>query len=438
MPAKRSFLALLAAVSTAVVALAAASPALPAAATGALRICTGCAAASGDLSQFSYVILHSWDHERIPALKAANPAIKVLVYKNMSATYEYAVKDGRDQPYLPAGVGYAWASANRPDWFLRDTQGQMIEFADFPQLWLMDVGSTSYQEAWLSNVAFELRTHGWDGVMIDDTNVSARYHVGPGKTIAKYPTDAAYAAATRSFLARVGPALQAQGRLVIPNVFAEWPDAPQVWRDWLQFTSGAVQEYWTKWGFGAGEHFGERDWLYRQQFLSITQEMKKIFLGITYAPPDDVRSMRYARASFLLDWDGGAGALIFEPWANQAHPPFSPDWTTDIGRPLEPRREVGGVLRRNYSGGVVLANISNDVPRTIALGRPYFAPDGTRIRSVRLEPKSGVVLRMVAPLSTFADPAPSAERHDATSLAARVAKRIRGRIPAVKPPRFRR
>lgn len=418
MSAKRS-LALLAAASTATLALVTASPALPAAATGALRICTGCAAAGGDLSQFNYVILHAWEHGRIPALKAANPGIKVLVYKNMSATCEYHVQNGRDEAFLSTGVGYAWAHAHQPDWFLRDTQGLEIEFADYPGVWLMDVGSPAYQEAWLANVGAELRAYGWDGVMVDDTNVSARWHTG-GRTIAKYPTDQAYAAATRSFLARVGPALQAQGSLVLPNIATAWPDGPLVWRDWIQFTSGAVLEYWSKWGTGNSEHFAESDWFYRQQFLSITQEAKKIFLGITYAPPDDVRSMRYARASFLLDWDGGPGALIFEPWGTGPQPPFSPEWTTDIGRPLEPRRDVGGVLRRNYSGGVALANISNTASRTVSLGRTYLAPDGKRVRSVRLEPKSGIVLRTLGrSLSAYAEPAGSADRHDATSLAAR-------------------
>jgi hypothetical protein len=417
--AAKRFLALLTVVSTTVLALAAASPALPAAATGALRICTGCAEAGGDLTRFSYVILHSWERGRIPALKAANPGIKVLVYKNMAATYEYAVRDGRDQAHLPAGVGYAWARANRPEWFLRDTRGRAIEFADYPQLWLMDVGARSYQEAWLASVAFELRAHGWDGVMIDDANVSARFHVGPGKTIAKYPSDAAYTAATRSFLARVGPALQAQGKLVLPNVFAEWPQAPHVWRDWLQFTSGAVQEYWTKWGVGPDEHFGDRDWLYRQQFLAITQEAKKIFLGITYAPPDDVRSMRYARASFLLDWDGGPSALIFEPSGKDPRPPFLRQWTTDIGRPLGPRHAVGGVLVRNYSGGVALANISSDDARTVDLGRTHVTPDGQRVSSVRLGPKTGLVLRAVnRSLSARSKPALKQGRRDAWRRAA--------------------
>lgn len=400
------------------------SPALSASSTGALRICTGCAAGGGDLSRFGYVILHAWEHGRIRDLKARNPHIKVLVYKNMSAAYEYGLEKGRDLRFLPAGVGYAYARQHRPDWFLLDRQGRRIEFADYEQLWLMDVGSPSYQRAWLANVAAELRVHGWDGVMIDDTNVSPGSHLEEGRTVAKYPNDSAYTGATRSFLARIGPALKAQGHLVLPNVYTEWPDGPAIWRDWLQFTSGAVLEYWTKWGGESAEHFAERDWVYRQQFFSITQQARKIFLGITYAPVGDVRSMRYARASFLLDWNGGPSAVVFEPRGKEPQPPFSREWTMDIGRPLGRRREVVGVLRRNYSRGVALANISSDSTRTIDLGRPYLAPDGERVSSVRLGPKSGVVLRAVGrSLSVHTGAARSADRHHTKRPAARLRKK---------------
>src|SRR5207249_7376948 len=56
--------------------------------------------------------------------------------------------------------------------------------------------------------------------------------------------------------------------------------------------------------------------------LPISQQAGKIFIGITYAPADDVRSMRYARASFLLDWNGGPSALTFEP-AQEATDPWN-------------------------------------------------------------------------------------------------------------------
>jgi hypothetical protein len=61
---------------------------------------------------------------------------------------------------------------------------------------------------------------------------------------------------------------------------------------------------------------------------------------------------------------------------------------------------------RNYSGGVALANISGDDTRTVDLGRTYATPDGQRVSSVRLGPKSGLVLRALGrSLSASSKPA---------------------------------
>ena len=356
---------------------------------GAVRVCTDCAKNGGDLSRYDYVILHSWDAWRVPALRAANPKLKLLVYKNASMTVSYAVRDGRDYQ-SPAGVGYVDASRNHPDWFLLDTSHRRIESGAYHDLWLMDVGNPDYQRAWLQNVAAEIALGGWDGVAVDDVNTSPDYHAG-SRRIAAYSTDDAYAAAMRSFLARVGPALRARGKLVLPNIATAWPSGPRYWRDWIRFTSGGILEYWTKWGSGPSDHFTGDGWAYRQQFLDLTQRAGKIFIGVTYAPKNDVRSMTFARASFLLDWNGGPSALVFEPSGPEAQDPFAPAWTASIGTPRGPKRLVDGVWRREYSRGVVVVN-PGEKPVAVPL-RGTFARQGGRVlRSATLGPASGLVL----------------------------------------------
>ena len=80
----------------------------------ALRICTNCASTGGDLSRYDYVILHSWEYARIPGIKAANPNVKVLMYKNAVATYDYLISNGTDWDRLSSGVGYVDADVNHP------------------------------------------------------------------------------------------------------------------------------------------------------------------------------------------------------------------------------------------------------------------------------------------------------------------------------------
>jgi putative glycosyl hydrolase-like family 15 (GHL15) protein len=359
---------------------------------GIIRICTNCTSYGMDRGgNYGYVLLHAWQSDLIPRLKAANPNIKVLAYKNMSATYSYACANGVDKLY-PAGVGYCDANAHHPDWFLTDTTGARIQFCDYSGLWQMDVGNRDYQNAWAANVAADLRARGFDGVEIDDVNWTQQSHLC-GRTIAKYPRNGDYGAATRSFLAQVGPALKRQGFLVLPNIALPYSSANyDTWSDWISFTSGAIQEHFSKWGTGTTQQFGDADWKWRQGFLPLTEKAGKIFLGITYAPMSDVRSMVYARANFLLDWNGGPSALIFEPSDPEQQDPHATSWTQDIGTPLRPRYAVGAAWRRDYTGGSVVVNPSTSTTQSVQLGRPFKAADGSTVTSVSLAPLTAAIL----------------------------------------------
>ena len=265
-----------------------------------------------------------------------------------------------------------------------------------------------------------MRANGWDGVFVDDTNASQSWHLC-GRTIAKYPTDAAYAAATRSFLANVGPALTSQGFLVIPNIYLPYSSsALSTWLDWISFTSGGMQEFWSKWGTTSTGHFGGADWTYRQQFLGATQKAGKIFLGLSYAPNADVRSMRYARSTFLLDWDGGASAVLFE--GESGGDPTNADWMTDIGTPRGARYPVGAAWRRDYSGGTVLVNPSSTTV-WVTLGSPHVNGEGQVVTSLALAPTNGVVLKSVGAT------APPAPRLRPRSRSASRAPRFAGSAP---------
>ena len=361
----------------------AAAAATAAPSTGLLKI-AGPFPAAVDAGNYQYVVLHSDRASLIPALKAANPQLKVLVYKDMAAVVTWA-----GTTKLPAGVGMAEAEAN-PDWFLTDTTGKRIEWCDYAGDWQMDVGKRSYQDRWAANVGADMSANGWDGVFVDDTNASQSWHLC-GRTIAKYPTDAAYASATRSFLANVGPTLTSRGFLVIPNIYLPYSsNALATWTDWISFTSGGMQEFWSKWGTGVTGHFTGDDWTYRQQFLAATQRAGKVFLGLTYAPASDVRSMRYARSTFLLDWDGGHSALLLE--SGSGVDPTASDWMADIGAPRGARYAVGAAWRRDYSAGTVLVNPSSSTV-WVGLDAPYVNQDGHVVSSLALAPATGTVLR---------------------------------------------
>lgn len=351
-------------------------------AIGAQRICSGCSTKyAGDLSQYDYVIMQPNQAYLLPALRAKNPNTKYIMYKNVSGT--------SDSYCCAQGVEYAWVQANHPEWFLLDTNGKRIDFSDFPHIWMLDWGNHLYQQIWAQNVIKEAKANGWDGVELDDVNYTQRTHLG-GRTIAKYPTVSSQTESMRQFLAYVGPQLTKNGLIAMPNIFVDWPDGLKIWKQWIAYTSGGYKEYFTKstgWDTTSGRKTGA-SWDYDMQFLAATQSASKIFMAKTSAPIADTVSMEYARASFLLGWDGGDSALFFYPYKAT---PWDPHWTTYIGSPSGARFRVGAAWRRNYTGGTVIVNPSASSV-TVSLEQPYRTIDGATVTSVTLPSATGVVL----------------------------------------------
>jgi hypothetical protein len=393
---------------------------------GTTRICTGCPDQAGDLSRYGYVTLHAWQYDRIKAIKAANPNVKVLVYKDMASTPDYDCHRGRDDDLLPSGMGYCWTLANHPDWFTVDQAGRRIEWDTWGGNWQMDVGLPEYQDRWAANVLSDLRRYGWDGVVVDDANVDQSGLIG-GAKMREYPTQPSYEAATRSFLARVGPRLIQAGFLVIPNIQADPVRADaKLWADWIQFTSGGTREYWMKWGAGRDGQYGAGGWADLQAVFDIVQHAGKIFLTTTVAPADDVRSMRWGRASFLVGWNGGPSAFIFDP--NAPIDPWSSEWTVDVGRPVAARVRVGAsVWRRDYTGGAALVNTSENASQTVNLGSSYLTPEGMPVTEVTLKPMTGLVLRFAPGAAPQSKPVPSAKRNAPRRPAQRL-RRLAGSV----------
>jgi hypothetical protein len=340
----------------------------------------------GAPSRYGYVILNAWEHGYIEGLKAANPQIKVLVYKDMAACKYSTGMDSAGTSFYSVGVGCQEASSSHPEWFLTETSGDRIEWCDYPGNWFMDVGSSSYREAWAANVLSDLQGYGWDGVLVDDTMYSPRYHLC-GRTIAAYPDDTSFAAATEGFLAQVGPRLTSAGFEVIPNI----SDAsPSVFGRWVGYSSGAMKEWWVK---DNNRVRSDPDWSYEQAYLDVTTAQDKSFLAVTYGSMGDVSLMRYARASFLLGWSGTTGTLIYH--AGTGVDPHSEEWTIEVGMPTGDRYPVGPAWRRDFTEGTAIVNPSSSSIARVDLDGRYMKPNGRAVDAIMLEPMSGVVLRSI-------------------------------------------
>ena len=54
-----------------------------------------------------------------------------------------------------------------------------------------------------------------------------------------------------------------------------------------------------------------QNWAGWQSLVSVAQKAGVDFFGRTYGSGNDSRAMRYVRGSFLLDWNGKGGAVIY-------------------------------------------------------------------------------------------------------------------------------
>jgi hypothetical protein len=336
-----------------------------------------------------FVILHSWEKNRARELKAANPDVKVLAYKNLSFVTCDAYAGGT---YVPQGVRCPDVNANHPGWFLTDPAGNRLNSGGYSSAWLLDVGNPAYQDAWADGVITEALADGWDGVFMDDTNPTIRYHVDPAR-VARYPSDATWRAATRSMLENVGPRIRASGLLAIANVCCA-RDQGTVWRDWLPYLSGAMDEMFTKWGndpaVGYVWDWGAGGWSGQLEEVREAEAQGKYFLGVSHSQGTDGRAAAYGLTTMLLASQGRSSFALAQDYTTETRF-LVYDRALLLGSPAGAHYRVGAAYRRQFSAGTVVVNPSLS-PVTVPLGAEYMMENGTRVTSVTLGATSGTVL----------------------------------------------
>ena len=342
-----------------------------------------------------HVVLNAWEGDLLRELKAANPAVQVYVYKDLTSTRSYACHNGVDDTDLPAGVGYCDADRNHPDWFLRGPGGQRFEYSGYAGHWQMDVGNTAYQNAWADNVIADSTAAGFDGVFMDNALFGCdTYHEGVCPP--EYPTDAAMQNAYRSMLANTRGRFTAAGLKTVANL-SNARLHPGVWDSYTQHLDGGFDEWWLT--FSDDNMLPEYDegWSRQVAQIASNEARGKITWVQPHFTPGADRPFRYALASYLMA--GGDGAAFAEIGRTDGYgdpSPWHPEYDWDLGAPLGPYYSVRtNVFRRDFACGaaVVNANPTDSGPVTVNLGGQYLDQNSNRVTSVSLRGTSGSVLR---------------------------------------------
>ncbi|MGW5743412.1 putative glycoside hydrolase family 15 protein [Amycolatopsis sp. NPDC003861] len=203
--------------------------------------------------RYQVVVLNADQGAAMRRLHQLNPRVKVLVYKDLSSTRNYAgaVDSGQDAVFLPSGIGYVAAQEHHPEWFAQDVNGRRIEWQGYPKHWQMTVWNPDYQQAWTDAVVAEVKREGWDGVLADnDFNSLSHYSSAVlAGTANVTETDRKLRDGLDAFLAKAGDALTNADKLLVPNV-SETHLVPGRWTAHSRF-GGAMEE-----NFGFRENGG--------------------------------------------------------------------------------------------------------------------------------------------------------------------------------------
>lgn len=397
---------------------------------GLLSIREGQAPYWGDTSRYAWIVGYGWEKKRIPAVKAANPSTRVLMYLEAGAT-QYRDDCARvtdpqpfQEPRASWGIDYCWLQANgHDDWILRTAGGRYVEYDDYGGFLAMDMGNRAYARQWARNAVGAARSLGFDGIWADDVNtVVGHGHSGAVRRTASGPvalTDAQYGQGTVDWVRTVRAewdTLTADRPLVLAaNVMAtpwEHPSAEQGLEiaNHLDVYSREHLSQWQAVGayqcgpYRAVEPNAVNDYLrYSEQVQAAGASYVAIDYGSDPVTPRDRTIMEFGRSMFLMTWDGRpGGAYFYRPCGFRDAADTA--WTTELGTPTGPREvlrterfrpagqswdEVAHLLRRTYTNGLVL---QNQLPRsvTVPLDGRYRTVDGDVVTEITLP---GSVLR---------------------------------------------
>lgn len=303
--------------------------------------------------RYPVVVLNAWETGAQRRLRELNPAVTVLVYKDLSSTRSYAsARNG----LLPSGVDY---DAD-PRWFATDTSGQRIEWRPYPGHWQMAVWADAYRQAWTEAVTAETVRNGWDGVFADNDIADLSFYSDAllSGTSGQQETNQLLRDGLDRMVTTAGTALAARGKLLVPNL-SEARLFPGRWTEHSRF-GGAMEENFAQYGDdGRLITWQGGQW---DEMLRAATDGRHLTLLVTKT--GDVEQSRDGAAERV----GFAGAALLSgdrtcwtasPTGDYSQPGWSGYQSLSLGAATGPaRRDASGVWTRAFERGWVVLNPS--------------------------------------------------------------------------------
>jgi Hypothetical glycosyl hydrolase family 15 len=335
-----------------------------------------------------------------------DPSIGVFLRQHMWRMIVYSPYFDNKTHWYPNGWAYDDAYAiyrhsalatRHPEWILRDGAGNplYIPFAcaqgTCPQ-YAGDISNPAFRAAWIADAKIKL-AHGYRGLFIDDVNMEFRVsdgqeqHVAPVDSTTRQPmTYDAWRGYVAQFMEQIRAALP-HTEIVHNSIwFADSPartSDPFIRREILAADYVNLER-------GVSDLTAATGPLSLSSFLSYVDVVHGLGRGVLLdSHVTERQATEYTLANYLLISGGNdavaTGGMTPNHW-----------WTgfeVNLGDAGAPRRKWNGLLRRDFTRGMVLVDEPGGPSLTVSLPRTMLNLDGRKVNSVTLAPASGVVLK---------------------------------------------
>ena len=320
----------------------------------------------------------------LPAMKAANPSLKVVAY--MNGAFDLS----------PGGTSYPTT------WYARNATGARIQSINFGNWLMLPTGTWGAQIA--SNCAALIAKSHYDGCFLDTMglgpllpNYGTGLPVNPA-TKAVY-TSTAWIAAQSANVKMVEAANP--GALIIPNGLASGPkyfSTGGSTEPLLASSHVAMSEVWLRVARNpVGSYPSAKAWKEDVDMLTNAEAngwavMVTTKLWVTATAAQQAAWHKFALASFLLGTGGRCGFSFSTASTDTALTTTTPWDSVGVGMPSGAySTTAGGAYVRSFTHGLAVVN-PGSTSVTVSFSRPYVNLGGQTVTSETLAPDTGDVL----------------------------------------------
>jgi Hypothetical glycosyl hydrolase family 15 len=288
-------------------------------------------------------------------------------------------------------------ASQHPEWILRDTAGNKL-FIPYgcgngtcPQ-YAGDISNPAFRHYWIEQARGHL-AHGYRGLFVDDVNMEERVGdasetdvapVGAGGAVI---TPAAWRAYMAQFMAEIRAALPAaeivHNALWFANADAG-PSDPSIRRE-IESANYILLERGVN---DSGLTGGSGRWSLNA-LLAFVDQVHSLGRGVVMdGSASDPRGMEYNLASYFEISTGNDAVSAKE----QTPTSWWQGFNVNLGEATNARHPWSNLLRRDFTGGMVLVNPPGSATQTITLPNAMRDASGSWVSSLTLSPASGAVL----------------------------------------------